>query len=200
MMFGKNIDIIKLTAQWIPENSLGAEIGIWRARSSHVLLTKARHLHMIDSWDISVYENTTDWLNLGYEGILQRYSEIVGSNNPADFQAFYDKLYESICKEFAELPVTIHRMKSSEWFAAYTGEKLDWIYIDGDHSYEGVMADLIASLDVVKENGIIFLDDYSKQNHMHPGVRAAIIDFCYERKLKYGRVYDNQCMIELGVN
>jgi hypothetical protein len=33
---------------------------------------------------------------------------------------------------------------------------------------------------------------------MHPGVRAAIIDFCTERKLKYARLYDNQCIIELG--
>jgi len=33
MMFGKNTDIVKLAAQWIPENSLGAEIGVWRFTS-----------------------------------------------------------------------------------------------------------------------------------------------------------------------
>ena len=63
MMFGKNLDIEKLTEAWIPENSLGAEIGVWKGVSSKVLLRRARHLHMIDPYDINVYENTTDWLN-----------------------------------------------------------------------------------------------------------------------------------------
>lgn len=200
MMLGTNTDIAKLIGGWIPENSLGAEIGVWKGETSKFLLTKCHHLHMIDPYNISVYENTTDWLNMGYEKILKRYSSLVGSTNPVDFQKFYDDLYLTVCREFEDLPVTIHRMTSREWFSSYTGEKLDWIYIDGDHSYEGVTEDLISSLNVVKENGLIFLDDYSKDNALHPGVRAAVIDFCTERKLKFCRLYINTCMIELGVN
>ena len=197
MMFGRNLDVEKLTNQWIPENSIGAEIGVWRGVSSKVLLRKAKYLHMVDPWNISVYEKTTDWLNIGYKGILERYSGIVGSNNPEDFQAFYDRLYESICQEFIELPVTIHRMPSSEWFKVSGVKDLDWIYIDGDHSYEGVTADLEGSMEIVKKGGVIFLDDYALDNHQHPGVRAAINDFCKERNLKFGRLYHNQCMIQL---
>lgn len=199
MMLGTNTDIHKIVEHWIPENSLGAEIGVWKGDSSKVLLKKARHLHMIDPYNISVYENTTDWLSMGYEKILKRYSSLVGSTNPEDFQRFYDDLYLNICKEFEGMPATIHRMTSKEWFSSYTGEKLDWIYIDGDHSYEGVMEDLIASKQIVKENGLIFLDDYSRHNHLHPGVRAAVKDFCYKEELKFSRLYFNQCMIELGV-
>lgn len=200
MMLGTNTDITKLVKYWIPENSLGAEIGVWKGDSSRVLLQKARHLHMIDPYDISVYENTTDWLNIGFDGILERYSSLVGSTNPEDFQKFYDNLYLSICEEFKDSSATIHRMTSRQWFSTYNGEKLDWIYIDGDHSYEGVMEDLINSLKVVKEDGLIFLDDYSRHNLLHPGVRAAVRDFCYERKLKFSRLYINACMIELGKN
>ena len=54
-------------------------------------------------------------------------------------------------------------------------------------------------LDVVKQNGLIFLDDYSRHNTLHPGVRAAVRDFCYERKLKFSRLYINTCVIQLGV-
>jgi hypothetical protein len=198
MMLGTNTDIKKITENWIPENSVGAEIGIWRGDTSKQLLTKCSYLHMIDPYNISVYENTTDWLNMGYEKILERYSSLVGSTDPADFQKFYDDLYLNVCEQFKDLPATIHRMTSRDWFSSYTGEKLDWIYIDGDHSYEGVMEDLVSSLDVVKQNGLIFLDDYSIHNSLHPGVRAAVRDFCYERKLKFTRLYINTCMIELG--
>jgi hypothetical protein len=197
MMLGTNTDIKKITENWIPENSLGAEIGIWRGDTSKQLLTKCSYLHMIDPYNISVYENTTDWLNIGYEKILKRYSSLVGSLDPADFQKFYDDLYLDVCEQFKDLPATIHRMTSRDWFSSYTGEKLDWIYIDGDHSYEGVMEDLVSSLDVVKQNGLIFLDDYSIHNRQHPGVRAAVRDFCYERKLKFMRLYINTCMIKL---
>lgn len=198
MMLGTNTDISKVVKRWIPENSVGAEIGIWKGETSKLLLTKCRHLHMIDPYNISVYENTTDWLNMGYEKILERYSTLVGSTNPEDFQKFYDDLFINVCEEFKDLPVTIHRMTSREWFNQSGVKDLDWIYIDGDHSYEGVMEDLISSLNVVKENGLIFLDDYSRHNTLHPGIRAAVKDFCYERKLKFSRLFINTCMIELG--
>ena len=74
MMLGTNTDIKKITENWIPENSVGAEIGIWRGDTSKQLLTKCSYLHMIDPYNISVYENTTDWLNMGYEKILERYT------------------------------------------------------------------------------------------------------------------------------
>jgi len=197
-MLGTNTDIAKVVKRWIPENSVGAEIGIWKGETSKLLLTKCRYLHMVDPYNISVYEKTTDWLNMGYEKILERYSPLVGSTNPEDFQKFYDDLFVNVCEEFKDLPVTIHRMTSREWFNVSGVKDLDWIYIDGDHSYEGVMEDLISSLNVVKENGLIFLDDYSRHNSLHPGVRAAVTDFCYERKLKFSRLFLNTCMIELG--
>ena len=36
---------------------------------------------------------------------------------------------------------------------------LDWIYIDGDHSYEAVKADLKAAMQAVKRGGFICGDD-----------------------------------------
>ena len=37
---------------------------------------------------------------------------------------------------------------------------LDWIYIDGDHSFEGCYTDLKYALEVVKPSGLIIGDDY----------------------------------------
>ena len=197
MMLGGNSDVAPLVENYIPADSLGAEIGVWRGASSKIFLEKARHLHMVDPWNIDVYENSTDWNNIGYKGILKRYSRLVGSEDPKDFQIFYDNLYGSICEEFKSLPVTIHRMTSTEWFKNYNDEKLDWIYIDGDHSYDGVISDLTDSLNVVKTKGTIFLDDVSKDNINHFGVREAIGDFCKKNNLTAERVLFNQCIIQL---
>lgn len=38
--------------------------------------------------------------------------------------------------------------------------KFDLIYIDGDHSYEGCKADIINSMRLLADKGVIILDDY----------------------------------------
>ena len=40
-------------------------------------------------------------------------------------------------------------MTSTEWFETKP-EKLDWIYVDGDHSYHGCLNDLESALKVVR--------------------------------------------------
>lgn len=181
----------------LPENSLGAEIGVWKGQSTYRFLRRARHVHMVDPWSISAYDNSTDWLNIGVEGIMKRYSYMVGSDKREDYEKFYDELYESVCKKFKDLPVTIHRMTSTEFFNTYDGEKLDWIYIDGDHAYEAVYADLNNCLKIMKEGATIYLDDIARNNKQHPGVRQAVQDFCKQNELIYRRKFKNQCLINL---
>ena len=62
--------------------------------------------------------------------------------------------------------------------AFYTDEKFDFIFIDGDHSFEGVKFDFNKFFPNLKKNGIIAFHDYGT----HPGVTI----FCnslIERKL-----------------
>lgn len=42
-------------------------------------------------------------------------------------------------------------------------EKFDLIFIDGGHSYQTVKSDFINCLNLIKENGIIFIDDYTEE-------------------------------------
>ena len=37
---------------------------------------------------------------------------------------------------------------------------IDWVTIDGDHSYEGCLFDLRAVVNHINKNGIIIIDDY----------------------------------------
>jgi hypothetical protein len=59
----------------------------------------------------------------------------------------------------------------------------DMIYIDGDHSYEGVMLDLVNSARAIKDGGWIMGHDYDYNlaktpNKFDFGVRRAVDEFC----------------------
>ena len=56
---------------------------------------------------------------------------------------------------------------AAEWWT----EPLDYLYVDADHSYDGVLADLRAWVPHVKPGGLILGDDYGSD--MFPGVKEA---------------------------
>lgn len=193
---GTNDDTRELW-KMIPQGSIGAEIGVWKGQSSQRFIRRAKHLHMVDPWSISAYNQSTDWLGIGYEGIKERYEYMVGSTKDEDYEKYYDSIYKGVCDKFKDKPVTIHRMTSTEFFNSYSGEKLDWIYLDGEHSYESVYKDLNDCLKVMKEKGVIYIDDMNKDNKQHPGVRQAAFRFAKEQNLKVIRILNNQAMIQL---
>ena len=64
-------------------------------------------------------------------------------------------------------------------------EKLDWIYIDGDHSYTGVKNDLNNAIEVVKPGGLIIGDDYKWKSLTADkgGVKKAVNEFVSQHGL-----------------
>lgn len=59
-------------------------------------------------------------------------------------------------------------------------DKFDFIYIDGDHSYQGAKKDLELSLPLLKEGGKIIVDDLQ-----YPSVRRAFNEFVKENDVKH---------------
>ena len=192
-MIGDNTGAQKVTWKKIPKNSLGAEIGVWRGKSTKMFLKRnPKHLHLVDPWNKdwtdSLDPNKLNWA-------LERYSELVGSKNLSDWDDYYDKVHSKVVKTYGKLKnVTIHRQKSVEWMKEYSGEKLDWIYIDGDHSYEGCLADLETCLSIMKPKGIIFADDY-KNGKL--GVMKAIDEFVEKHNFKLQVFRNYQVQINL---
>ena len=185
MMKGKNNTVIE-TVSVIPENSVGAELGVWKGNSSQKFLTRAKFLHLVDSWSITAYENSDE--HGDYEGYLKRYSKIVGSSNPDDFQKFYDKIHNEVSEKFANSPVKIYRMTTKEWFKVFN-EKLDWIYVDANHGYQDALFDLQESYKKIKSGGILFADDYSTAK---PGVKKAVEEFSETMNLPFTNFYRDQ--------
>ena len=56
--------------------------------------------------------------------------------------------------------------------------KNDLIYIDGDHSTDAVYNDIKMSCNLLKENGVIIVDDYKEQTL--PEVRLGVVKWLEE--------------------
>ena len=67
-------------------------------------------------------------------------------------------------------------------------DELDWVYIDGDHSYEAVTKDLEISFRLVKSGGLITGDDANPdfvltvKGWMNTSVYAALTDWIEKRQ------------------
>lgn len=91
-------------------------------------------------------------------------------------QPVFDRLYERTGQRLNAFGdrVTQIRLDSVE-AAQEINEPIDFVYIDGDHSYEGIRADLEAWFPLVREGGIVAGHDYGQP--AFPGVKAAADHF-----------------------
>lgn len=83
--------------------------------------------------------------------------------------------------------VRTHAGLSYDVLAKFPNEFFDWIYIDADHSYSGVLRDARASLSKVKRGGFLVFNDFA---HMDPflgvyGVHRGVVDFAIENNLPF---------------
>jgi predicted O-methyltransferase YrrM len=89
-----------------------------------------------------------------------------------------DKIYLKVKKLFKNnKQVVIHRQKSEETVKNFTKNYFDWVFVDGDHSYEYVKKDLELYYPKVKPGGIIAGDDYWWSPFEGFPIRKAVQEF-----------------------
>jgi len=190
MMIGKNRNIKKLLT-FIPENSEGVEIGVWKGETSKLFLKKTKLLHLVDPWSADVYKGDNE--NGNFDDYLNKYSRLVGSNKEKDFNNYYENVYENVKNRFSQCEVKIYRETSTSFFSHFKN-KVDWIYIDGSHFYKDVLLDLQNSYNIIKKNGLLAGDDYWS---VKPGVMKAVDKFATDYNLKLQIIGENQFLFKL---
>jgi len=63
-----------------------------------------------------------------------------------------------------------------EWNRTWNKNPIDLLFIDGDHTYYGIVKDLLSWIPNVKPGGRIMLHDYDETS---PGVMRAVHDFIF---------------------
>lgn len=169
VMFLKKQDSLRdALLRRMPTNSVCAEIGAWKGDFSARILkiVQPARLHLVDPWK---YEDSATYEHAWYGGS-------VGSN-----QAHMDRVHNSVVARFRKQidagVVVVHRSSSTGASAGFPDEYFDWVYIDGNHLYECVKADLNNFYPKVKYGGFITGDDYDRKGWWDDGVTKAVDEF-----------------------
>ena len=94
---------------------------------------------------------------------------------------FYDFISNRLKNKFGERSVFIRG--TSDEILKLNDDFFDFIYIDGDHTYEGAKKDLDNTFSKIKKGSILSGDDYGIFEDINFGVKKAVDEFCYNNNL-----------------
>jgi cephalosporin hydroxylase len=153
-------DIYCLMVDYFPSGSHFVEIGSWRGQSSSFMAVE-----IINSGKDIKFDCVDTWRG-----------SITEDEHQQDPGIINDTLYDEFIANMK--PVEGHytpiRMDSVKAAKLYADASLDFVFIDGDHTYEGVLADIKAWLPKVKKGGTIAGDDYGHVGPGSEGVKRAV--------------------------
>ena len=137
---------------------IGVEVGVQHGFHSRALLENLsiKHLYLVDS-----YQNYVD-------GDLKTHHSGLSDYNIAQrtLKEHRDKISFIISDSAQAIPKL--------------PKKIDFVYIDANHSYESVKTDISEYYPIVRKGGVIGGHDFMGW----PGVQTAVIEFAWENKLE----------------
>jgi hypothetical protein len=170
----------------LPPGSTGVEIGVWQGDFSALLLERVRPeaLHLVDPWK---FEQAGPYDEAMYGQ--------AGAGDQQAMDAVHDRVCARFAGEIAAGQVIIHRAASAEAASSFRPDELDWVYIDGNHLYEFVHADLTAWGPLVERGGHLICDDYGVPGWWDDGVTRAVEEFAARADWDLVRVSDAQAVL-----
>lgn len=143
-------DLYRWVVNKFPSNSHFVELGIYKGRSTAFMIVEIINSKKIIQFDcIDSFDN---WPEINWNGETHM-KEFLNHMKPVE--GFFNFI----------------RAHSPEISYSYPNESLDFVFIDGDHSYEGVYNDIKAWMPKLKIGGIIAGHDY-KWGNVDYGIEA----------------------------
>lgn len=145
-------------ARTLPEHQpVAVEIGSWQGRSSVVLGKGLRQkqnptLYCVDPFDASGDAESTG----------EYASRAAGTAGPLR-QTFVENLRRNGVRDLVEV-----LQGYSQQVAPQFERPIDLLFLDGDHSYEGVRADFLAWAPKVRPGGVLCMHDVANPAHQGP--------------------------------
>ncbi len=158
--------------RYLPNRSSVAEIGVYKGKFSRKILmrTRPKRLVLVDAWDIDVKGGHIPHID---------------SHGKKTFSSLARSLPRKLKIYCPFTDISTHQSLSADAAVDYKDGEFDWIYVDADHSYEGVKKDLEAWAPKVCSEGFILGHDFSNQEaavNANFGVMEAVRDFVAENE------------------
>jgi hypothetical protein len=159
----------------VPKNGVIAELGVFKGDFSKKIyeICQPSKLILIDIWSGE-----------------KNYSGDVDGNFPNNTKEYFtgNQLFEMTQEVVKDFSCEVHLIRNSTSIMSnFPNDYFDMIYIDADHSYEGVKKDLQLSFSKIKNGGFIMGHDYGQnmektKNVYNFGVKKAVDEFCINNK------------------
>lgn len=132
-------------------NSMGVEVGVQRGEfASYILSRWPGHIALVDPWRwLPSYRDAANYDNTIQDAFRNETIVRCNAAGPGRF---------SIVRELS--------LEASLLFA---GSNRDFVYLDADHSYEAVKADIAAWWPAVRGGGVLAGHDYIADGYYEPG-------------------------------
>jgi len=148
---------------------LGSEVG----RSSVVIAEVAQHLTCVDAWNDS-YSHIKD------QGQKEIY--LVGLDQKRLGSSIFEVFKSNCNKYIANGKLCFFRETTEDAVNNFQDNSFDVIFIDADHSYEGVKKDIQNYLPKLKPSGFLICHDYNSPSWM--GVKQACNEYAALKKIQ----------------
>lgn len=152
----------------VPEQCDVVEVGVWRGQMSARMLAEhlGMHLVMVDIWEPfppghSYYDGSIKIARMSEEELETAYQEALQRVKP------YEGRYQ------------VMRMESAEAAKQFDDGVFDLVFLDDDHSKQGVLRSCEAWVSKVKPGGYIGGHDYGHPNQ--GDVKGAVEEFFKDR-------------------
>jgi hypothetical protein len=169
----------------LPRDAVCAEVGVWKGDGAAAILRHARpqKLFLLDPWE---HQPQYDRALFGGRAGTQ-----------AAMDAVHASVVDRFTREIDAGAVQVVRARSEDAESALAGTPLDWAWIDGDHTYEAVKADLERFSRLVKPGGCLAGDDYVL-GWWGNGVIRAVDEFVAEGRGTLQRIGRQHFLIHLA--
>lgn len=112
-----------------------------------------------------------------------------------DMEALYEGVLDRFKAEIERGQVVILRQRSVDAAVDIADSALDFVYIDGDHTYASVKTDLETYYRVVKSGGFLAGDDYGDSGWWEDGVSRAVDEFATPERCHAPETFSDQFLM-----
>jgi hypothetical protein len=168
----RNLWLGAVVKKHLGDVDIAVEVGVWRGDYSRLIVGALAPTKFYGVDPYQIFEDYKD------------------QPDPVEFanQQNLDRLHDRVVNNYRSLPGT-SLMRSTGIQAAqqFDDNSIDFVYIDGDHTYEFVSKDIAAWWPKVRAGGILSGHDYTPGNprkgHVY-GVIEAVTEFAQQNNLE----------------